>query len=88
MDVGMISHVFLIVYLQSALHDVDETVYYDHICNCPDRVLIDDRLVVRETGLVENTVGDVKGDMTVPEYGNFFGPARNPDPDVSSAQLV
>ena len=58
--------------LFSSLHDVDESVYYEHLCNCPDRRLLDPNLIVRgdPTPTVQNADYDVRGDITVPEYEN------------------
>merc|ERR1712087_288976 len=66
----------------NALHDVDESIYFDHLVSCPDRVLLDPGLAVDSESMdVRCTIYDAKGDTSVPPYDDAvaFSQRENPD---------
>ena len=66
---------------------MDESIYFDHLVSCPDRVLLDDGLAVNsnEAMDIRCTIYDTKGDTSVPPYDDAVAISQRENPDVSTA---
>ena len=63
---------------------MDESIYFDHLVSCPDRVLLDPGLAVDSESMdVRCTIYDAKGDTSVPPYDDAVAISQRENPDVS-----